>query len=443
MDARLARTPPPPQSQAQSPLQLYELLQGVRAYMQRDLESEASTANPLDAAYFRKVVDRQADIGRKVYYFLATGNLISSSGLDLLQVSGYTIVAEKLNFLRYMSHFRAVHRGQFFAEMKTTSVRKLLPESWGFLCPVHTPDGSPCGLLNHLAAECQVVSAPTPTGHLPPVLASLGMTPARAGTATALPYTHLPVVLDGRLVGGVPSEEAEAFTARVRSFKVLGQRGVPADLEICYIPVGKPGSGPFPGIFLQGVAARMVRPTINLRHNRVELVGPMEQVYLEIACQEADIREGTTHREIDPTNILSFVASLTPFSDFNQSPRNMYQCQMGKQTMGTPAHNWPHRVDNKMYRIQSPQAPLVQTKAQREYAVDEYPAGTNAVVAVISYTGCAPHTRRVHSPLCLSPRPPMHSLSRPPPSPHSAPRCLRDAQQVRHGGRDDLEQVLV
>ena len=34
--------------------------------------------------------------------------------------------------------------------------------------------------------------------------------------------------------------------------------------------------------------------------------------------------------------MLSVVASLTPYSDYNQSPRNMYQCQMGKQTMGTP-----------------------------------------------------------------------------------------------------------
>lgn len=82
--------------------------------------------------------------------------------------------------------------------MRTTTVRKLLPEAWGtfvgqfyrnilciniylynyvciyiykcvcmyvlyifvlhagFLCPVHTPDGAPCGLLNHLAAACQV-----------------------------------------------------------------------------------------------------------------------------------------------------------------------------------------------------------------------------------------------------------------------------------------------
>ena len=43
-----------------------------------------------------------------------------------------------------------------------------------------------------------------------------------------------------------------------------------------------------------------------------------------------------SHAEFSTAAMLSVVASLTPFSDFNQSPRNMYQCQMGKQTMGTP-----------------------------------------------------------------------------------------------------------
>ena len=33
-----------------------------------------------------------------------------------------------------------------------------MPEAWGFLCPVHTPDGSPCGLLNHLSAMCRIVT---------------------------------------------------------------------------------------------------------------------------------------------------------------------------------------------------------------------------------------------------------------------------------------------
>jgi DNA-directed RNA polymerase I subunit RPA2 len=41
----------------------------------------------------------------------------------------------------------------------------------------------------------------------------------------------------------------------------------------------------------------------------------------------------------------------------------------------------------QLYRIQNPQAPLVQNQAQRGYCYDEYPSGANAVVAVISYTG--------------------------------------------------------
>lgn len=68
-----------------------------------------------------------------------------------MQDKGFAVIADKLNNMRFLSHFRSVHRGAYFAEMKTTTVRKLLPESWGFLCPVHTPDGGPCGLLNHLA----------------------------------------------------------------------------------------------------------------------------------------------------------------------------------------------------------------------------------------------------------------------------------------------------
>lgn len=66
-------------------------------------------------------------------------------------------MADRLNFVRFLAHFRSIHRGKFFAEMKTTAVRKMLPESFGFLCPVHTPDGAPCGLLNHLCYGCSVV----------------------------------------------------------------------------------------------------------------------------------------------------------------------------------------------------------------------------------------------------------------------------------------------
>lgn len=34
------------------------------------------------------------------------------------------------------------------------------------------------------------------------------------------------------------------------------------------------------------------------------------------------------HEETHAMSMLSVVASLTPWSDHNQSPRNMYQCQV-------------------------------------------------------------------------------------------------------------------
>jgi DNA-directed RNA polymerase I subunit RPA2 len=146
--------------------------------------------------------------------------------------------------------------------------------------------------------------------------------------------------------------------------------------------------GPYPGLFLFTGAARLVRPVLNRNTGKTEMIGPMEQPFMDIACLAEDVREGiTTHQELDPMNMLSLIASLTPFSDYNQSPRNMYQCQMGKQTMGTPCHSFPHRTDNKLYKLQTPQAAIAQTARHGEYKMDEYPNGTNAVVAVLSYTG--------------------------------------------------------
>ncbi|CAI2340613.1 unnamed protein product [Caenorhabditis sp. 36 PRJEB53466] len=64
------------------------------------------------------------------------------------------------------------------------------------------------------------------------------------------------------------------------------------------------------------------------------------------------------------------------FPDHNQSPRNVYQCQMGKQTMGTAVHAWHARAANKMYRLQFPQQPLLKLEAYEKYQMDEYYRGT-------------------------------------------------------------------
>ncbi|XP_057292980.1 DNA-directed RNA polymerase I subunit RPA2-like isoform X4 [Hydractinia symbiolongicarpus] len=326
------------------------------------------------------------NVGNHMEAFLATGNIMSKSGLGLMQTSGFAVIADKLNFMRYLSHFRCVHRGAFFSQMRTTSVRKLLPEAWGFLCPVHTPDGAPCGLLNHLAAPCKVVNKAPMKSHLPQLLVTLGMQTYDI-QRPADQHEWYNVLLDGRVVGRIQSEMAGEMTKKMRILKALGKDNVPADMEICFVPKTKVASQ-YPGVFIFTDVARMIRPVKNLTTKTIEYIGTFEQVYMDIAVCNEEIHKGiTTHLELDTSAMLSALGTLTPYSDFNQSPRNMYQCQMGKQTMGTPCQALKHRSDNKMYRIQTPQAPLVRNETYSQYGIDNYPLGTNAVVAVISYTG--------------------------------------------------------
>lgn len=341
--------------------------------------TSASFAKDFPANIFRKTNE---NIGNSLEYFLSTGNLQSPSGLDLQQTSGFVVVAEKLNFLRFISHFRMVHRGSFFAQLKTTTVRKLLPESWGFLCPVHTPDGSPCGLLNHLAHKCKIMTDSVDVSVIPRLAAELGV----VNTSSAATEESVVVMLDGRILGWCSPGQSRRIADTLRYWKVEGSHGVPVELEIGLVPPSNGGT--YPGIYMASQASRMVRPVKYLPLEKEDFVGTQEQPYMSIACTEPEIISGeSTHVEFDPTNMLSILANMTPFSDFNQSPRNMYQCQMGKQTMGTPGAALRHRTDNKMYRLQTGQTPIVRAPLHNEYGFDNFPNGTNAVVAVISYTG--------------------------------------------------------
>merc|ERR1719167_1753730 len=140
--------------------------------------------------------------------FISTGNLPSRTGLGLMQDKGLTIMAENINRMRYMSHFRAIHRGSFFAEMRTTEVRALLPDAWGFVCPVHTPDGSPCGLLNLLATSVEVVTHLTDISKIPQLLIDLGMLPLEKNEIinSGNPIFH--VLLNGKILGYVLQSDA-------------------------------------------------------------------------------------------------------------------------------------------------------------------------------------------------------------------------------------------
>lgn len=125
------------------------------------------------------------------------------------------------------------------------------------------------------------------------------------------------VQLDGRIIGWASFPLARRLAESLRVWKTEGVNMVPLDLEIGLVPPSK--GGQYPGLFLFGSRSRMMRPVRYLQNNKVDSIGSFEQVYMEIGVSSEEIKPGvSTHVELSPTNFLSILANLTPFSDFNQ-----------------------------------------------------------------------------------------------------------------------------
>ena len=63
---------------------LYDLLLGAKARLVKDLKNPKFDINAIrNPVYLKKLIDSQTSIGKRMENFLATGNLVTRSQLDL------------------------------------------------------------------------------------------------------------------------------------------------------------------------------------------------------------------------------------------------------------------------------------------------------------------------------------------------------------------------
>ena len=94
-----------------------------------------------------------------------------------------------------------------------------------------------------------------------------------------------------------------------------------------------------------------------------------------------------THLELYPGAMFGIAASIIPYPEHNQSPRNTYESAMAKQSLGFSTPTYPLSTFVRQHLLVNPQSPMVKTKSTELLNITERPFGTNAVVAVLSFEG--------------------------------------------------------
>ncbi len=338
---------------------------------------------------------RPGIVSERLQHALATGNW----GRGRV---GITQLLDRTNLVSTLSHLRRL-QSPLSRSQPNFEARDLHPTHWGRLCPNETPEGSNCGLVKNLALSA-CISVTVNTEAVRHIIYALGVIPAQDANRE-LRLSGTKVFINGSLIGYHP-HPAE-LVSELRSRRRRGE--ISSEINVAHFKT----IGEKEEIYLNCDEGRVRRPLIiaedgisklqpdlldkirsgewsweDLAKNAIiEYIDAEEEenVYVAISFDEISLKH--THVELSSYTILGICASLIPYPEHNQSPRNSYEAAMAKQALGVYANNFNYRVDSRSHILHYPQTSIVKTKPMEILGYNQRPSGQNCLVAVMSFEG--------------------------------------------------------
>ena len=340
---------------------------------------------------------RPGIITDKLQHSLATGNWGRGH-------VGVTQLLDRTNMISTFSHLRRL-QSPLSRSQPNFEARDLHATHWGRLCPNETPEGANCGLVKNLALSA-IISVGYDPRKVKQMLFEKGVIPLlEAIKDRELRMSGAKVFVDGCLIGYHRSPHD--LVEEVRRARRKGE--ISSEINIAYFHRDEGNDEVYVNCDDGRVRRALIivengRPRLKpehiekirnrewtwedlIKHGIIEYLDAEEEENALIALDVKDLTPRHTHLEITPYSILGICASLIPYAEHNQSPRNSYESAMAKQALGIYASNFPLRVDSRAHILHYPQKPLVQTKPMEVIGYNRRPSGQNCIVAVLSYEG--------------------------------------------------------